>query len=258
MKRRRSHSVVERDAALLTVIRELKAEHPFWGYRRIWAHLKYVNQLNVNKKRVLRVMREFDLLVKSNLKLRAARKVTRSKPKPSVPNEWWGIDMTKVMAGSYGWLYIVLVLDWHTKKIVGHYAGLQCKTEHWLQALDMAVNRQFPDGVREHHLHLMSDNGSQPTSVMFMKDCRAMQIEQAFTSYNNPKGNADTERLMRTMKEECLWLREWSSPLEIIAALEKWIPYYNEQYLHSTLGYKPPVVFEREWINSHHSPLLVA
>jgi len=54
----------------------------------------------------------------------------------------------------------------------------------------------------------MSDNGSQPTSLSFMKACSNLDIHQAFTSYNNPKGNADTERMMRTLKEELLWLRE--------------------------------------------------
>jgi putative transposase len=71
-------------------------------------------------------------------------------------------------------------------------------------ALDMAVNRQFPDGVRGQDLSLMSDNGCQPTSLAFMKACSTLSIHQAFTSYNNPKGDADTERVIRTLKEECL------------------------------------------------------
>ena len=54
----------------------------------------------------------------------------------------------------------------------------------------------------------MSDNGCQPTAVSFMTACGRMEIEQAFTSYNNPKGNADTERMIRTLKEELLWLQE--------------------------------------------------
>ena len=123
---------------------------------------------------------------------------------------------------------------------------MECKSRHWLEALDMAVNSQFRDGVREHNLYLMSDNDSQPTSMSFMKACRDMRITQAFTSYNNPKGNADTERVFRTMKEELLWLREWASPFTLVDALSNWIQYYNNAYLHSTLGYKPPNKFEEE------------
>lgn len=258
MKRRGSALVAERNVPIVERIKALKAEHPFWGYRRTWAHLKYVDGLEINKKRVLRLMQEHDLLVKPDTRLKAVRTPGKSKPRPQRPNQWWGIDMTKVMVNGFGWMYIVVVLDWYTKKIVGYYAGMQCRSKHWLEALDAAVNRQFPDGVREKQLFLMSDNGSQPTSVSFMKACRDMEINQAFTSYNNPKGNADTERVFRTMKEELLWLREWTSPFALADALSSWIKYYNRSYLHSALGYKSPIQFEEEYRKNSQVTLLVA
>jgi putative transposase len=250
--------VTERDASLLSQIQALKAEHPFWGYRRIWAYLHFVEQLPINKKRGLRVMREHNLLVKPNRKLKATRTPSRSKPRPTKPQEWWGIDMTKVSVDGFGWVYIVLVLDWYTKKIVGYYAGMPCTARHWLAALDMAVNQQFPTGARDQGLSLMSDNGCQPTSLAFMKACSTLGIQQAFTSYHNPKGNADTERVMRTLKEECLWLQEWTSPFELIRALEVWITDYNEHYLHSALGYQSPSQFERHYYLSHGTPFVAA
>jgi putative transposase len=210
-----------------------------------------VEQVLVNKKRILRLMREHHLLVPPNLRLKATRSRSGSKPKPTKPNEWWGIDMTKVLVEGFGWVYIVLVLDWYTKKIVGYYAGSPCTTRHWLTALDMAANRQFPDGARGQGVSLMSDHGSQPTSMAFMRACATMGIHQAFTSYNNPKGNADTERAMRTLKEECLWLQEWTCPFALMRAVGRWITDYNEHYLHSALGYKPPGQYEREY---HHRP----
>jgi putative transposase len=249
MKRNESALIAERNSPILERIMSLKSEHPFWGYRRIWANLKYIDGLEINKKRVFRLMQRHNLLVKPDVNLKAKRTPTKSKPRPNLPNQWWGIDMTKVMVQGFGWMYIVVVLDWYTKKIVGYYAGMECKSRHWLEALDMAVNRQFPEGVREKQLFLMSDNGSQPTSVGFMKSCREMEITQAFTSYNNPKGNADTERVFRTMKEELLWLKEWTSPFELADALGAWIPYYNGEYLHSALGYKSPEKFEEEYQN---------
>jgi putative transposase len=192
MRRKESELTVERNAPCIRRIKEIKAEHPFWGYRRTWAHLKYVDKLDINKKRVFRLMQRHELLVKPNMRIKAIRTLSRSKPKPDRPNQWWGIDMTKVMVDGFGWMYLVIVLDWYSKKIVGYYTGLECRSKHWLEALDMALNRQFPDGIRGNRLFLMSDNGSQPTSVSFMKTCRALDINQAFTSYNNPKGNADT------------------------------------------------------------------
>jgi putative transposase len=258
LSRQRSPLVAHRNDALLRRIQALKAEHPFWGYRRIWAYLRFVEQLPVNKKRVLRLMREHRLLVQPNLKLRAKRTPTGSKPRPTKPNEWWGIDMTQILVEDFGWVYIVVVLDWYTKKIVGYYAGRPCTSRHWLAALDMAVNRQCPHGARGQSVSLMSDNGCQPTSLAFMQACDTLGIHQAFTSYNNPKGNADTERVMRTLKEECLWLTEWGSPFELISALEAWIAHYNEHYLHSTLGYKTPRQFEREYHSSHSTPFVAA
>ena len=222
----------------------MKLDHPFWGYRRAWATLKYAQGLEVNEKRIYRLMKKHDLLVKPNTKLKAKRTINTRKPKPNKPNEWWGIDMTKVMIPAFGWVYVVIVLDWHTKKIVGHYADIQSKTEHWLEALYKGVNRQFKDGARGKKLNLMSDNGCQPTAVGFMKSCNLMGIKQAFTSYNNPKGNADTERMMRTLKEEFVWINEWSNPTQFIEDLDRWVEGYNQSYLHSALGYKSPVKFE--------------
>jgi transposase InsO family protein len=250
--------VAQRNEGLLQRIHELKAEHPFWGYRRIWAYLHCVERRPVNKKRVLRLMREHSLLVTPNLRLKAKRTPGKSKPKPTKPNEWWGIDMTKVLVQGFGWVYIVVVLDWYTKTIVGHYAGMRCTAQHWLLALDMAVNRQFPDGVQGQGLSLMSDNGCQPTSTTFMRACGTLGIQQAFTSYNNPKGNADTERVIRTLKEECLWLHEWTCPLTLASAFETWLEDYNEHYLHSALGYKPPRQFEREYHLSHGTQFVAA
>jgi transposase InsO family protein len=256
MTRRRSPTVAQRNAPLLARIQALKADHPFWGYRRIWAQLHFGEGLAVNKKRILRLMRMHGFLVSRNPRLKARRTPTHSKPRPTAPNQWWGIDMTKVMVEPIGWVYLVLVLDWYTKKIVGHYAGLQAKTSQWLIALDSAVQRQFPDGSRDHRLHLMSDNGCQPTSVAFMKACATLGIVQAFTSYNNPKGNADTERLMRTLKEELVWLREWTSPVHLEQALVAWIDWYNTRYWHSALGYRTPCQVEQQCLS--HSTQFVA
>ena len=112
MSRARSARVAERNNGLLVRIKELKVDHPFWGYRRIWAHLRFIDRKEVNKKRILRLMREHGLLVKPNMRLKAVRTPERSKPKPERPNQWWGIDMTKVMVDGFGWVYIVVVLDW--------------------------------------------------------------------------------------------------------------------------------------------------
>ena len=73
MKRKESAVTMERNSAIVERIRQVKAEHPFWGYRRMWAHLKFVDNLEVNKKRVLRLMQKYGLSVKPDRKLKAIR-----------------------------------------------------------------------------------------------------------------------------------------------------------------------------------------
>ena len=68
----------------------------------MWAYLKYVDGLDINKKRVLRLMQRNDLLVKPDTRLKATRTPGRNKPRSDRPNQWWGIDMTKVMVQGFG------------------------------------------------------------------------------------------------------------------------------------------------------------
>ena len=96
MKRKTSSNVIEGNKPILRRIEELKEEHPFWGYRKIWAHLTYVDQIIVNKKRIYKLMKQNNLLVNKETKLRAKRSPLKPKPKATKPNEIWGIDMTKV------------------------------------------------------------------------------------------------------------------------------------------------------------------
>jgi putative transposase len=202
-------------------------------------------------------MREHNLTVKPNRRLLAKRVSERPKPRPDRPRQWWGIDMTKVMTGR-GWVYVVIVPDWYTKKIVGHYSGTRATSREWLEALGKGLNREFPGGVRGHGLNLMSDNGSQPTSLSFMKACSNLKVEQAFTSYNNPKGNADTERMIRTMKEELFWLREWENETKLRHELDGWVEYYNRSYLHSGVGYRTPTQVDEGYYRNYYSHLSAA
>lgn len=232
------------DAAIVDKIKGIKTEHPFWGYRRVSAWLRYREQIQINRKRMYRIMKEYGLLVDGK-RYKAKRSPQRSKPRAERPLAFWGIDMTKFLISGIGWVCLIIVMDWYTKKIVGRNIALRCKSTEWKKSIDMAVNNEFPEGVRGKGLKLISDNGSQPTSTSFMKDMAILDIEQVFTSYNNPKGNADTERMMRTIKEEVIWLNEFTSIEEASDKIYSWIDNdYNKFYVHSTLGYLSPIEFE--------------
>ena len=105
--RQPSLKVAVRNDDLLTQIKAIKLNHPFWGYRRVWAYLKYHRNIKINKKRVYRLMQVNRLLVKERRILRAKRENLPSKPKATKPNQIAGTDMTKVKLPHVGWAYIV-------------------------------------------------------------------------------------------------------------------------------------------------------
>lgn len=195
-------------------------------------------------------MKKNNLLVPKNLKLKARRTKT-SKPKTIEPNLYWGTDMTKIMIPDFGWAYLHVVIDWGSKKLLSCKLSSRSKTTDWLNALNEAINVQFPQGIKEieNKPFLISDHGSQPTSAQFKHECEYLGIRQIFASYGNPKGNADTERVIRTIKEDLVWTREYSSFEELESTLAEWVKKYNKDYPHSTLGYMTPYEYER-WFNA--------
>lgn len=243
--RKRSSEKVEPDTdnTVLDAIKGIKAEHPFWGYRRVHAWLTRRMNITVSQRIVRKIMRTHGLGANLTVK-KAKRKFERSKPRAERPNQYWGIDMTKFIVQNMGNVYLIVVLDWFTKKIVGYNLSTSAKTDEWLVALDNAVNEEFPEGIEGQNLKLISDNGSQPTSRKFINAMTSLTIEQIFTSYNNPRGNAETERVIRTTKEEIIWLNEFDSFTEAKQNLSDWIDTsYNKLYVHSCLGYLSPEEF---------------
>lgn len=188
-------------------------------------------------------MRENELMVKTK-HYKAKRKPEGIKPRADKPNQWWGTDMTKFYVNSVGWLYLVIVLDWYTKKVVGYKLNLRSKSEDWIDALDIALETNCPLGARKYNLNLMSDNGSQPTSIKYENNISLLGINHVTTSYSNPKGNADTERFMRTFKEEVIYPYEYESFEDALKAVDCFIKFYNEDYPHSALDYLSPNEFE--------------
>jgi putative transposase len=83
------------------------------------AYRHFVAPQAVHKNRRWRLLREHHLLVQPNMKLKATRTTTGRQPSPTTPNEWWGSAMTKVFVEGVGWVYLVVVLEWSTKMMVG-------------------------------------------------------------------------------------------------------------------------------------------
>jgi len=134
-------------------------EKPAYGYRRVTWWLRRKENLVVNRKRVLRVMRERGLLVRSR-RLRARRRKEWGRVEAAEPNQIWQSDMTKIWAGpAVGWAYLVCVIDCCTREIVGWNPSHRCRTEEALEAVEQAVLEPLPEGSRQASVTLTTEDG---------------------------------------------------------------------------------------------------
>lgn len=230
-------------------IRKLCGQFPTNGYRRIrvWLYRKY--QMIVNHKRVYRIMKELGLLVQTK-QHKAKRKKQTGKIPVEQSNKHFQTDMTKVWCGKDGWGYLFAVIDAYDKEIVGYKFSRFCRTDELLSAVNDALNYRFPYGVKEQGLAIRSDNGCQMTSKRYVKALKDAGIKQERTGYNNPDADAYIERFFRTLKEETVWLQEYTSFAEAQQDINQYIAFYNTERPHSVLNYLSPKEF-RESITSN-------
>ena len=213
---------------------------PTYGYRRVALWLQRKEGLMVNGKRVLRVMRERGLLVRSR-RLRARRKKEWGRVEASEPNQIWQSDMTKIWAGpATGWTYLVSVIDCCTREIVGWNLARRCRTEDALAAVEQAVLDRLPSGSREASLTLTTDNGTQFTSSRFIETLNRLGITHRRTAYHHPEGNSYIERFHRSLKEEEVWSAEYRSEEEARTSIASWIEEYNHDRPHRGIGNRTP------------------
>jgi putative transposase len=215
-------------------------EKPAYGYRRVAWWLRRKEGLRVNHKRVLRVMRERGLLVRSR-RLRARRKKEWGRVETTGPNQIWQSDMTKIWAGSaVGWAYLVSVIDCCTREIVGWNLSPRCRTADALAAVEQAVLARLPEGSRESNLTLTTDNGTQFTSSRFLETLGRLGITHRRTAYHHPEGNSYIERFHRSLKEEEVWTAEYRSVEEARASVARWIEEYNHDRPHRGVENRTP------------------
>jgi putative transposase len=198
-------------------------EKPAYGYRRVAWWLQRKENLLVNSKRVLRVMRERGLLVRAR-RLRARRKKEWGRVEAAQPNQIWQSDMTKIWAGpTVGWAYLVSVIDCCTREIVSWNLSNRCRTEEALDAVEQAVLARIPEGSREASVTLTTDNGTQFTSARFIETL-----------------NSYIERFHRSLKEEEVWTAEYRSVQEARESIARWIQEYNHDRPHRGVGNLTP------------------
>jgi putative transposase len=241
----------EAEMALRTVMQEIVlAHHRRYGYRRVTAEL-HRRGMVVNHKRVLRMMREDNLLA---IRYRKYVLTTDSQHDCQVylnlaarmtltgVNQLWVADLTYIRLRTE-FVYLAVVIDRFSRKAVGWALARTLAARLTLAALEQAIARRQPSPGLVHH----SDQGIQYACADYVELLQARGIVPSMSRPANPYDNAFCESFMKTLKQEEIYCHRYRDFEDLWAHLEEFIDqYYNRQRLHSALGYRTPEEFERD------------
>lgn len=237
------------NAALLERIRAIHADSEgAYGAPMIHAELVEAGPA-VNRKRVARLMRLHGIVGVTRRKYRGTTKrAAAAVPAPDLvertfvadrPDQLWVADITYVPTWT-GFLYLAIVLDVFSRRIVGWAMGTSLATDLVLDALNMAIGQRRPTAVIHH-----SDQGCQYTSVQFGKRCREVGVRPSMGSVGDAYDNAMAESFFATLECELLDRRRFRSQAEAKMAIFRWIEgWYNPRRRHSSLGRVSPLTYE--------------
>jgi putative transposase len=241
------------NATLCERIREVhRASDGTYGAPRIHEQLCR-DGVRASKRRVARLMRAARIRgVMRRYHPVTTRRDERQRPAPDLverqfeavaPNQLWVADITYVPTAQ-GYLYLAIVLDVFSRKVVGWSIGQELHTQLALGALEMALQTRRPATVIHH-----SDQGVQYTSAAFAERCRQAGVRQSMGSVGDAYDNAMAESFFATLECELIARRSWRTKDDARRALFVWIEgWYNPRRMHSSLGYDSPKDYERRLI----------
>jgi putative transposase len=250
----RAPSTAKKADARLTerILQMHKDSDETYGMPRIRAQLCQAG-LRVSRKRVARLMRQaqirgvsrrrgFTVSTERNPRQRPAPDLVRRQFRADGPDRLWVADMTYIPTWS-GFLYLAIVLDAFSRKVVGWAMGQRMSADLVIAALNMALHTRRPESVIHH-----SDQGSQYTSIAFGNRCRQMGVRLSMGTVGDAYDNAMAESFFATLECELLNRRSWKTQAQARTALFAWIEgWYNLRRLHSALGYLSPMNFEENY-----------
>ena len=244
------HEPRHMETALRDALQRIALENRFYGYRRVAAELRQQGWV-VNHKRVLRIMREDNLL-----SLRKQRWVLTTESrhpygvfpnltqdlKITAINQVWVSDITYIRLRE-GFVYLAVVLDAFSRRVLGWAIGETLEAGLAVTALDRALEgRSIPSGVIHH-----SDQGVQYASKVYVERLLAHGFRISMSRKAAPWENARAESFMKTLKAEEVQLRQYRDLEEARNSMAHFLDHvYNGKRLHSALGYLSPAAFEAQ------------
>ncbi|WP_414835853.1 IS3 family transposase [Celeribacter halophilus] len=227
---------------LMRRIDEQFLETPFFGVRQMTWHLRNDGHL-VNEKRIRRLLMRLMGLMPIYQKPNTSRPAKGHKTYPYLlkglrvdrPNQVWCADIT-YLPMRRGFLYLVAIMDWHTRKVLAWRISNTLEADFCVEALNEAIHKFGPPEI------MNTDQGSQFTSFAWTDRLRRSGVRISMDGKGRYLDNIFIERLWRTLKYECVYLHAWETGSEAKAGIRKWMTFYNNKRPHSALGGRPPAV----------------
>lgn len=227
-----------------------KRSRQTYGSPRIQAELRSHGQ-RASRKRVARLMREAGLEGRPKRRFTRTTDSEHSQPvAPNLldrqfavasPNRAWAADITYIRTWE-GWLYLAVILDLYSRRVVGWKVDETLEKELVLHAIDMALGLRQPGAGLLHH----SDRGSQYASGAYQEILDERGITCSMSRRGDCWDNAVVESFFGTLKVELLHRRPWPTRQAARLAVSEYLSFYNAHRLHSSLGYRSPMQFEAQ------------
>jgi len=242
------------DEALLVHIRAVYAAHRgAYGWPRIWRQLR-AEGIRVGKLRVQQLMQRHGIRARGKRRFRITTDSRHSLPiapnlldrnfAVAAPNRVWAGDMTYIQTEE-GWLFLAVVLDLFSRRIVGWSLREDMRSELVVDALRMAWFQRSPDRSKELIFH--SDRGSQYASSDFNQLLNECSIQPSMSRKGDCWDNACSETLFASLKVERLHGQRFETIRHAKDETLDWLLWYNRTRMHSTLKYVSPMQFEQQW-----------
>lgn len=231
------------DDELIDHIRAVLHASPFYGegYRKVWARLRYAG-IRTSPRRVLRLMREHDLLAPKRQGNPHGPKAHDGTIIPDRIDTMWGTDMTTTWTRDDGQVAIFVAVDHCSAECVGIHTAKHGTRFEALEPIRQGVRDHFgafrqgrADGLRLRH-----DHGSQYMSQVFQDELAFLGIASSPAFVREPQGNGCAERFIRTLKENLLWITTFETVEDLRRALLEFKKSYNEAWLIGRHGYHTP------------------
>ena len=239
------------DPVIVEKVKEIAFEHPTYGARRIAAMMRRELHIPVDRKRVRRafcVLNWTEPSKKKNEIIRSAAKLLKA----TRPYELWETDITFVWCGVDGWCYLFNVEDVFQREWLGYSFDTNAVKESAIMSVNNALAAH--PNVDVSKLTLRCDNGSQYRSKAFRESMKALGIRLEFIYYNTPEQNGHIESFHKTIKHEYLWCEDFRNYQEAEIVIADAFRDYNQNRIHSALGYKTPLEFLHEWQTTTTNP----